>query len=241
MTITIQGANDGPIANADTNHAFEAGGVANGSAGTNPSGNVLSNDTDVDSAANGETKTVSGVSAGVHASATGAVGSSVSGNYGAITIAANGSYTYVVDNSNAAVQALRTAGDTLTDVFTYTMQDAAGATSTTQVTITIHGANDAPTTTVDTADAIEAGGQSNNIAGVNPTGSVLTNDGDVDSGDSLAVSGVSAGIQSSASGSVGTVVTGATAPSSSAATVPTVTQSIIQMLPYRHCGPTAIR
>ncbi len=62
-----------------------------------------------------------------------------------INIAADGSYTYTVNNSNAAVQALRTTSDTLQDVFTYTMRDTAGLTSTTQITVTIQGANDAPT------------------------------------------------------------------------------------------------
>ncbi len=112
---------------------------------------------------------MTGVASGVQSSAFGSVGTSVSGNYGAITIAANGSYIYTVDNSNAAVEALRTASDTLTDVFSYTVRDAAGATSTTQVTITIHGANDAPTTTADLAHATEAGGLLNNIAGSHAT------------------------------------------------------------------------
>jgi VCBS repeat-containing protein len=49
-----------------------------------------------------------------------------------------------VDESNTAVQALRLSSQTLTDVFTYTVTDAGGLTSTTQVTITIQGANDAP-------------------------------------------------------------------------------------------------
>ncbi len=61
ITVTIQGANDNPTAVVDTAIAVEAGGVSNGAAGTNPTGNVLTNDTDVDSAGNGETKTVSGV------------------------------------------------------------------------------------------------------------------------------------------------------------------------------------
>ncbi|MFN7628777.1 MAG: LamG-like jellyroll fold domain-containing protein, partial [Pirellula sp.] len=52
--------------------------------------------------------------------------------------------TYTVDNSNSAVQALRTTANTLSDVFTYTMRDTAGLTSTTQLTVTIQGANDAP-------------------------------------------------------------------------------------------------
>ncbi len=140
-SLLVNAVNDAPVAVAEAVIAVEAGGVANGTAGTNPSGNVLSNDTDVDS---GDTKTVSGVAAGLVGSASGSVGTSVSGSYGEITIAADGTASYVVDNNNAAVQALRTSGDLLTDVFTYTMQDAAGATSTTQITMTIQGANDTP-------------------------------------------------------------------------------------------------
>jgi VCBS repeat-containing protein len=41
------------------------------------------------------------------------------------------------------VQALDAQGQ-LVDVFTYTMKDAAEATSTATLTVTIHGANDAP-------------------------------------------------------------------------------------------------
>jgi len=58
LTITITPVNDAPVANADTANANEAGGYANASLGTNPSGNVLSNDTDVDT---GDTKTVSAI------------------------------------------------------------------------------------------------------------------------------------------------------------------------------------
>ncbi|MFN7878298.1 MAG: beta strand repeat-containing protein, partial [Pirellula sp.] len=176
--ITVNAVNDAPVALADTATAIEAGGVSNGTAGTNPTGNVLTNDTDADA---GDTKTVSGVAAGVLASASGSVGASVTGSFGSINIAANGAYTYTVDNTNAAVQALRTISNTLSDVFTYTMRDAAGVTSTTQLTITIQGANDTPTAVVDTATAIEAGGTTNGTAGTNPTGNVLTNDTDVDS------------------------------------------------------------
>ncbi len=45
LTVTIQGANDNPIANADTGTAIEAGGIANGTAGSTGTGNVLTNDT----------------------------------------------------------------------------------------------------------------------------------------------------------------------------------------------------
>ncbi len=126
------------------------------------------------------------------------VGSSVTGTYGAIVLQADGSYTYTVDNTNAAVQALRTTGNTLQDVFTYTMTDVVGLASTTQITVTIQGVNDAPVGVNDTATAVEAGGVANGTAGTNPTGNVLTNDTDVDAGDTKTVSGVVAGPSASA-------------------------------------------
>ena len=64
------------------------------------------------------------------------------GQYGTLTFVARadgGVWTYTLDNANADVQALK--DDTLTDEFTFT---AEGATPIT-VTITITGANDAPT------------------------------------------------------------------------------------------------
>ncbi|MFN7626874.1 MAG: beta strand repeat-containing protein, partial [Pirellula sp.] len=211
VTVTIQGANDNPVGVADAGTATEASGYTNATAGSNATGNVLVNDTDVDSVANGETKTVTGVIAGVAGSATGSVGSSVTGNYGAITIGANGAYTYIVDETNATVQALLLSSQTITDVFTYTVTDTGGLTSTTQVTITIQGGNDAPISNNDTTIAVEAGGLSNGTAGTSPSGNVLTNDTDVDAtanGETKTVIGVAAGSVASANGSIGTSVTG---------------------------------
>ncbi|MFN9911746.1 MAG: cadherin repeat domain-containing protein, partial [Pirellulaceae bacterium] len=82
FTISLTDANETPTAVADTTTAVEAGGVSNGTAGTNPSGNVLTNDTDVDT---GDTKTVTGVAVGSVGSASGNVGSAVTGTYGSIT------------------------------------------------------------------------------------------------------------------------------------------------------------
>ncbi len=207
-SITVATVNDAPIANSDTATAVEAGGTNNGNAGTNPSGNVLTNDTDVDA---GDTKTVTGVMAGVHALATGPVSSPVNGAFGSITIAADGSYTYTIDNTHAAVQALRTSANTLQDVFTYTMRDTAGSISTSQITITIQGSNDAPVAVVDTAIAVEAGGTNNGTTGTNPTGNVLANDTDPDSvanGETQTITGVAAGVHALASGSVATSLNG---------------------------------
>ena len=139
---------DAPVAVADTAAAVEAGGVNNGTAGSNPTGNVLSNDTDVDA---GDTKTVSSVSFGA---TSGTLGSGLAGAYGTLTLKADGSYSYAVDNSNASVQALNT-GNSLTDIFTYTVKDAAGATSSTTLTVTINGANDAPVVTGGNASGTE--------------------------------------------------------------------------------------
>ena len=150
LTIDVTNINEAPVAVADTATAVEAGGIANAAAGTNPTGSVLTNDTDVDAS---DTKTVSGVVAGTSASASGSVGAGVAGTYGTISIAADGTYSYTVDNNNSAVQALRTTSNTLSDVYTYTMRDAAGLTSTTQITVTIQGANDAPTITSNGGDS----------------------------------------------------------------------------------------
>ncbi len=161
VTITIHGANDAPTTTVDVADATEAGGLLNNIAGSNATGTVLSNDGDVDAT---DTLQVSGVAAGVQASASGSVGSVVTGSYGSITIASNGTYTFTVDNSNSAVQALRTYGDTLTDVFTYSVQDTAGAVTTSQISIVIHGSNDAPIASADSVIATEAGGVGNGTA-----------------------------------------------------------------------------
>ena len=71
------------------------------------------------------------------------VATSLAGTYGHLTLNADGSYSYALDNTNPAVQALA-AGATTTDTFTYAVTDDQGATSFTTLTITIHGLNDAP-------------------------------------------------------------------------------------------------
>src|SRR3989440_676367 len=206
LTITITGTNDAPVAVADTN----AGDPVT-EAGVNPgntpfpgdgtaSGNVLTNDTDVDT---GDTKAVSAVN-GV----AGNVGQAVAGTYGSVTIASDGSYTYTLDNTDSDTNALA-QGATATDQFTYTVTDANGATSSTTLTITITGTNDGPVAVADTnaGDAVTE-------AGVNPgntpfpgdgtaSGNVLTNDTDVDTGDTKAVSAVNG-----VAGNVGQAVAG---------------------------------
>ena len=61
------------------------------------------------------------------------------GQFGWLTLNVNGAYTYVVDNSLAAVEALRTSGNTLTDTFTYTVADSYGASDQAAIIVTIQG------------------------------------------------------------------------------------------------------
>ena len=67
------------------------------------------------------------------------------GTYGSFSIdASTGEWSYVLDNSRPATQALA-EGDTQAETFTVTVTDEHGATDTIDVTVTITGTNDAPT------------------------------------------------------------------------------------------------
>ena len=217
LTVTINGANDAPVAVADTATAAEAGGTLNGTAGTDPTGNVLTNDTDIDGAdtpaTNGAVtfakENTAGSNAAVTAGTTSANGLEVTGLYGTLTIGADGSYVYVVDNTNSAVQALD-VGDSLTDVFAYTVADSGGLTDSATLTVTINGANDAPVAVADTATAAEAGGTLNGTAGTDPTGNVLTNDTDIDGADTPATNGAVTFAKENTAGSNAAVTAGTT-------------------------------
>ena len=176
LVITIQGANDAPIAQNDTLSTNEDTPINLAAAG------VLANDTDVDT---GDTKTVSAVN-GV----AGNVGAPVAGNFGTLTLFADGHLSFV---PNAAAQAL-TAGTHATDVFTYTVHDTAGATSTASITITINGLNDAPVAHADGNVVAED-------SVITATGNVLANDTDAES-QSLTVSTVSGATDNGATFSI---------------------------------------
>ncbi len=133
LTVTVNGANDAPVANDDTASTNED------SAGV--SGNVLTNDTDVDV----EPLTVA------------APGTYV-GTYGSLTIAANGSYTYT---PGAGAQGLDT-GETAQDVFTYAATDGT-ASDTATLTVTVSGLNDAPVANDDTNSTDENSPVSGNV------------------------------------------------------------------------------
>ena len=169
----VGGSNTAPTAVADTGSATEKGGVANGLAGSSAAGNVLTNDTDPDT---GDTKIVTAVSFGATA---GVLGTSLTGAHGGLVLNADGTYTYSINETDAAVQALRLSTDTLTDTFNYTMSDTAGAKSSTTLTVAIHGANDAPVLAAQTTAQSAVIGQAYSFT--LPTGTFT----DVDNGDSL--------------------------------------------------------
>ncbi|MFC3686716.1 Ig-like domain-containing protein, partial [Hydrogenophaga luteola] len=165
VTVNVGGINDAPEANPNTNSTTEdatlsvnaANGVILGTVGA---------DTDID----GDTLSVSAVSFG---GTPGTVGAVLSGTWGNLTLNANGSYTYV---PNAAAQALD-AGESQSDVFTYTVSDPGGLTATTTLTITVNGLNDAPVAVDDSRTTAED---------TPVTIAVLGNDTDVD-GETLSV------------------------------------------------------
>ncbi|MDZ4141959.1 MAG: VCBS domain-containing protein, partial [Methylotenera sp.] len=127
-TINVVSVNDAAvIAGTSTGAVTEAGGVANAITGT-PSATGTLTASDVDNPAN----TFTAVS----------TATSSTGGYGSYTMTSGGVWTYNLNNSNAAVQALN-VGQTLTDSFTVTSIDGTAK----LVSVTINGSNDAPTAT----------------------------------------------------------------------------------------------
>ena len=150
LTITINGANDAPVAVNDN------GGTLIEDVTTTKTGFVLINDTDVD--ANDTQKvTKAGTSSAdltVTPSSTSiSNGRVVDGTYGQLVIGANGSYTYtlgVTPGQITAVQALLTT-DHPTETFTYELTDTNGATDTATLTFTVDGSNEPPINTLPTS------------------------------------------------------------------------------------------
>jgi VCBS repeat-containing protein len=140
LTITVLGINDAPTAVNDTDSVNEDGTVTK----TGAQDDVLTDDSDPDDSA---TLTVTaiqpsgGSSSNVSSGSTyDSSGTSVTGTYGTLIIGADGSYTYTADQSAADDL---DAGDTVDDVFTYTVSDGT-TTTTATITITVTGVNDTP-------------------------------------------------------------------------------------------------
>ncbi|WP_196228205.1 DUF4347 domain-containing protein, partial [Candidatus Pelagibacter communis] len=128
LTITVIGINDTPIADNETNSTD----VSTTLTVTDGSSDVLAGDTDADADAS---LTVSAIRTGSSEGSgdAGTIGSALNGSYGVLTMAADGTYTYVAGSS---------AG---TDSFNYTVTDEFGATDIATLTITVNSSNAAPT------------------------------------------------------------------------------------------------
>jgi len=136
VSINIAPVNDAPAATSDASVVFED------SATDSVSGNVLANDDDVD---NDNASLIVSNAAALNNT----------GTYGALTISANGSYSYLLDNTNSLVDALN-AGETLTDTFNYTVSDGSLSDSSTLV-ISINGVSDVAAGMVDISGVWVAG------------------------------------------------------------------------------------
>jgi len=220
ITILGQGtapANNAPVARDDAGYINE-GATLTVSDGDNPNvsgsydatgehtGDVINTNSssNYDTDADGHTITVASFRAGSTegSGSAGILGSALTGTYGQLTLNANGSYSYVANQSAANALA---SGESATDSFNYTISDGNAGTDTAVLTITIYGVNDAPTAVNDT-DSVDEDGT------VTKTGSqddALNDDTDSDTSDSLVVTHIQP-----SGGSTSTVSTSSTYDSS---------------------------
>ena len=130
VTVTVNGANEPPVARDDSFTAPENGPAITGNVITNtvPNG--------ADSDADGSTLTVGAV-----AGSAGNIGQAVAGsNGGLFTIAANGALSF---DANDDFESLNN-GQTATTTVTYTVSDGQGGSDTATVTVTVNGAAEPP-------------------------------------------------------------------------------------------------
>ncbi|MFN5418900.1 MAG: Ig-like domain-containing protein, partial [Sphingomonadales bacterium] len=148
LSITVTPSNDAPVANNDAVTTPED---------TPATGNVLTNDTDID----GNPLTVTQFTiAGISGTFTAGQTATIPG-VGTLVINSNGAYTFTpAPNYNGAVPAA-----------TYTVSDGQGGTATATLSITVTAVNDAPVANNDVASTLED---------TPVSGNVLTNDTDID-------------------------------------------------------------
>ena len=114
VTVTISGENDAPVARHDTAVVSEDNVLV-------ATGNVLANDTDAD----GDALVVTNPGTYI-------------GTYGNLVLAADGTYSYVLNNSSTAVQSLSMC-DVVADTFGYTVNDGNGGSDSDTLTVNITG------------------------------------------------------------------------------------------------------
>ncbi len=172
LTVNVTAGNQAPVPSADTGTVTEAGcNVAAAPA----SGNVLT-DGAGDSDPEGQTLTVSAVSFDGFTQAVSGE-TTRKGQYGTLTITPTGGYSYILDNSLTAIDAMN-SGDSKTEVFSYTVTDGTNS-STTTLTLTINGTNDAPVAADDFSSLLKGTAAGTGNYGT-VTGNALANDSDID-------------------------------------------------------------
>ncbi|MDA9601889.1 VCBS domain-containing protein, partial [Alphaproteobacteria bacterium] len=146
-------AEDSTLSVSDGANANETGGSYNATG--EHSGDVIntSSTTHYDTDADGDTLTVTAIRLGSSegSGTAGTVGQALTGTYGQLTLNANGSYSYVANQT--AADALD-AGDSVSDTFNYTISDGT-ATDIGTITITVLGINDAPVAQNDVGVIVE--------------------------------------------------------------------------------------
>mmetsp|Transcript_18046 Transcript_18046/g.27773 ORF Transcript_18046/g.27773 Transcript_18046/m.27773 type:complete len:2134 (-) Transcript_18046:3505-9906(-) len=123
VVVTVNGVNDGPVANDDADTANEDGPAIDI--------DLTGNDTDAD----GDDLEIQSID--------------TTGTLGSVTI--NPDDDSVSYDANGAFESLG-VGETATDTFTYTVEDGNGGTDTATVTVTVEGENDGPTANDDASD-----------------------------------------------------------------------------------------
>ncbi|RZM32998.1 MAG: tandem-95 repeat protein, partial [Sphingomonas sp.] len=187
-TVAVTSINDAPVAVADTAIVNEDATVTR----TTRDAGLLGNDTDADTGDQAGLKVV-GARAQADASNQAVAGSgatAITGRYGTLNLTANGTYDYTPNS--AAAQALA-AGAPASEVFTYTVSDTSGDSSSSTLTIAITGQNDAPV-----LDLNGVGGGIDNAAAYTEDGARATlasglTVADVDTGANIAGATVSIG------------------------------------------------
>ncbi len=136
ISVSIGGGNEAPVATPNTGNVAEDGNLI-------AAGNVIADDdgSGIDSDPEGDTLSISKVGT---TNIPGAGSTNIIGQYGTLTMAASGDYSYTLDNNNGFVQGLA-SGATLFETFTYTLTDGLAPASSTLV-ISIQGDDDLPQT-----------------------------------------------------------------------------------------------
>ncbi|WP_220034759.1 beta strand repeat-containing protein [Psychrobacter fozii] len=175
-TLDIRIIDTAPVANPDTNSLTEETDKVTGNVLT-ATGAAASDAAD---SLGADATLVTAIESVTSATVAGTVGGGTQGDYGVLSLNADGSYSYDLDNDAAQYLAV---DESLTETFNYTITDADGDSSMTTLTITINGTNDRPVITntangnniIETAAAITE--QADDIA-ITRTGTISFTDAD---------------------------------------------------------------